>query len=57
MFFNIVKDLFKSIEDLRRIGEIQISSEAEETIVIGGLRLRYLTRCQIWRSKCYLYTV
>ena len=35
----------------------QIGFEAEDTIVLGGLRLKYLTRCQIWRSKYYLYTV
>ena len=57
MFFNIVNDLFKSIEVLRRSGNIQIGSIAEKIIVLGGLRKKYLKRCQILRSKNYLYTV
>ena len=57
VFFNIVKDLFKSIERLRRSGKVQIDSKAEGVIVLGGLRLKYLTRCQISHSKYYLYTV
>ena len=36
---------------------MQIDSKAEEVIVLGGLRKKYLTRCQILRSKDYLYTV
>ena len=51
MFFNIVKDLFKSIERLRKSGKMQIGSKAEGIIVLGGLRKNYLTRCQILRSK------
>ena len=35
MFFNIVKDLFKSIEGLRRSGKLLIGSEANEFIVQG----------------------
>ena len=57
VFFNIVKDLFKWIEGLSRNGKVQISSKAERIIVLGELRLKYLTRCQISRSKHYLYTV
>ena len=57
MFFNIVKDLFKSFEGLIRSGNVQIGSKAEEIFVLGDLRLKYLTRCQISRSKYYLYTV
>ena len=57
MFFNIVKDLFKSIDDLIKSGKVQTGSTAEEFIVPGDLRLKYLTRCQISRSKYYLYTV
>ena len=52
-----MKDLFKSVEGLRRSGKIQIGSEADKDIVLGGLGLKYWTRCQIWRSKYYLYTV
>ena len=57
MFFNIVKDLFKSIEGLGRSGKMQIGSKAEGFIVLGDLRLKYLTRCQFSRSENYLYTV
>ena len=57
MVFDIVKDLFKSIEGLIRSGKVQIGSTAEKFIVLGDLRLKYLTRCQISRSKYYLYTV
>ena len=57
MFSNIVKDLFKSIERLRRSGKMQIASKAEEIIVLGGVRKKDLTRCQILRSKDYLYAV
>ena len=38
VFFNIVKDLFKSIERLRRGGKIQMGSKAEGIFVLGGLR-------------------
>ena len=38
MFFNIVEDLFKSNEGLRRSAENQIGSKAEKIIVLGGLR-------------------
>ena len=57
MFFNIVKDLFKSMERLCRGGKTQIDSKAEGIIVLGSLRKKYLTRCQNLRSKDYLYTV
>ena len=57
MFFNIVKELFKSIEGLSRSGKLQIVSKAEGIFVLGGLREKYLTRCQISSSKYYLYTV
>ena len=57
MFSNIVKDLFKSIGRLHRSGKIQVGSKAERFIVLGGLRRKYLTRCQILRSKDYLYAV
>ena len=57
MFFNIVKDLFKSIEGLRRSGEVQIISRAKKIIFLGDQRLKYFARCQILRLKNHLYTV
>ena len=42
MFFNIVKDLFKSFEGLSRIGKIQIGSKAEKIIVLGGSEIELL---------------
>ena len=57
VFLIIVKDLFKSIERLRRSGKIQVMSKAEGIIVLDGLRRKYLTRCQILRSKDYLHAV
>ena len=57
MFFNIVKDLFKSIAGLLTGGKVQIGSKGERIVVLGVLRKKYLTRCQISRSKYYLYTV
>ena len=52
-----MKDLFKSIERLCRSGNTQVGSKAEKIFVLGGLSKRYLTRCQVLRSKDYLYTV
>ena len=52
-----MKVLFKSIELLRRSGKIHVCSKAEGFIVLSGLRRKYLTRCQILRSKDYLYAV
>ena len=57
MFFNIVKDLFKSCDVLRRSGKVQLSSDGKRIFVPGGLRKKYFARCQILRSKYYLYTV
>ena len=57
VFFNIVKDSFKSCDVLRRSGKVQLSSNGKRIFVLGGLRKKYLTRCQILRSKYYLYTV
>ena len=57
MFSNILKDLFKSLERLSRSRKIQVGTKAEEIIVLGGLRKKYLTRCQILLSKDYLYAV
>ena len=36
---------------------MQIGPIAEENIVLGNLRKKFLTRCQILRSKDYLYVV
>ena len=47
---NIVKVLFKSIEHLRWIGKIYVSSKPEKSFVLGGLRKKYSTCCQILRS-------
>ena len=45
--------MFKSIKRLRRRRKIKVGSKADEIIVLGGLRKKYLTRCQILRSKDY----
>ena len=55
--FHYSEGLVQSIERLCRSGSIQIGSKAERFFFIGSLRKRYLTRCQILRSKDYLYTV
>ena len=57
VFSNILKNLFKSLERLSRSRKIQVGTKAEGIIVLGGLRKKYLTRCQILRSKDYLYAV
>ena len=57
VFFNIVKDLFKSIAGLLKSGKVQIGSRGERIAVLAGLRIKYLTRCQASRSKYYVYTV
>ena len=57
VFFNIVKDLFKSFEALRRSRKVQLSSDGKRSFVLGGLREKYLARCQILRPKYYLYTI
>ena len=57
VFFNVVKVLLKSIERIYRSGIMLIDSKAQRVIDLGGLRKKYLLRCQILRSKDYLYTV
>ena len=57
MFLSIKKDLFRSFGVLRRRGEIETGSTQAGFVVLGGLRKKYLARCQILRSKYYLYTV
>ena len=51
MTFSLVKDLFKWIEVLSRSFTILVGSEAEIKSDIGGLRKKYLARCQISSSK------
>ena len=54
--FNLVKDLFKWIEGLGRSVTVRVQSEGERIFDLGGIRKKYLTRCQISRSKT-LYIV
>ena len=54
--FNLVKDLFKWIEGLGRSVTVRVQSEGERNFDLGGIRKKYLIRCQISRSKT-LYIV
>ena len=54
--FNLVKDLFKWIEGLGRSVTVRVQSEGEDFFDLGGIRKKYLIRCQISRSKT-LYIV
>ena len=54
--FNLVKDLFKWIEGLGRSVTVRVQSEVEKIFDLGGIRKKYLIRCQISRSKT-LYMV
>ena len=54
--FNLVKDLFKWIEGLGRSVTVRVQSEGERIFELGGIRKKYLIRCQISRSKT-LYIV
>ena len=49
--FNLVKDLFKWIEGLGRSVTVRVKSERERIFDPGGIRKKYLIRCQISRSK------
>ena len=49
--FNLVKDLFKWIEGLGRSVTTRVQSEGERIFDLGGIRKKYLIRCQILRSK------
>ena len=49
--FNLVKDLFKWIEGLGRSVTVRVQSEGERIFDLGGIREKYLIRCQISRSK------
>ena len=52
-----MKYSFKSIELLSISWKIKVGSKVEGIIVLGGLRKKYLTGCQILRSKDYLYSL
>ena len=54
MIFGIVKDLFKSIEVLCRSVIILVGSERGLIFHLGGLRKKYLIRCQISSPKMML---
>ena len=51
LLFNLVKDLFKSIEGLRRSVTVRVQSEGERIFDVGAIRKNYSIRCQISRSK------
>ena len=54
MIFSIVKDLFKSFEGLCRSVIVLIGSTGGLVVDLGGLRKKYLIRCQISSSKVIL---
>ena len=49
--FNLVKDLFKWLEGLRRSVTVRVQSEGDRILDIGAIRKKYSIRCQILRSK------
>ena len=49
--FNLVKDLFKCIEGLERSVTVRVQFERGRIFDLGGIRKKYLIRCQISRSK------
>ena len=51
MLFNLVKDLFKWLQGLRRSVTVRVQSEGERFFDLGAIRRKYSIRCQIWRSK------
>ena len=51
LLFNLVKNLFKWIEGLRRSVAVRVQSEGERKFDIGAIRKKYSIRCQISRSK------
>ena len=54
MIFGIVKDLLKSFEVLCRSVIILVGSERGLIFHLGGIRKKYLIRCQISRPKMML---
>ena len=51
LLFNLVKDLFKTIEGLGRSVTVWVQSDRERIFDRGGIRKKYSIRCQISRSK------
>ena len=51
LVFNLVKDLFKWFEGLRRSVTVRVQSDRERIFDLGDIRKNYSIRCQIWRSK------
>ena len=51
LVFNLVKDLFKWFEGLRRSVTFRVQSDRERIFDLGDIRKNYSIRCQIWRSK------
>ena len=49
--FNLVKDLFNWNEGLGRSVTVRVQSEGDWILDLGGIRKKYLIRCQISRSK------
>ena len=51
LLFNLVKDLFKTIEGLGRSVTARVQSERERIFELGCMRKKYSIRCQISHSK------
>ena len=45
LLFNLVKDLFKWIEGLRRSFTVRVQSEGERVFDLGAIRKKYSIRC------------
>ena len=54
MIFSIAKDLFKGFEGLGRSFISLIRSTGGLIVDLGGLRKKYVIRCQISSSKVFL---
>ena len=54
--FNLIKDFFKWIQGLGRSVTVQVQPEGERIFDLGGIRKKYLIRCQISLSNS-LYSV
>ena len=54
MIFSIVKDLFKRFEGLCRIVIVLVGSTGRLIVDLGGLRKKYLIRCQNSSSNVIL---
>ena len=53
MNFSAVKDLFNSIEILRRSIIVPVGSDRVLIVDLAGLSKKYLIRCQIASSKIF----